>query len=99
MVISAVSDSALFRRALAAGASAVIGPDSVRNGWRVVRVTEILPARPRTFPEARQLVHHDWYGKEGERLMEDLLERSRRATRVTIHEQVLATLTLPPRSP
>jgi hypothetical protein len=71
----------------------VVGPDSVRNGWMVARVTEILPPRSRTFTEARPLVYHDWYGKEGERLMEDLIERSKKATRVVVHEQALATLT------
>jgi hypothetical protein len=82
-MVSAASDSALFARARSRPAPGnVMGPDSVRNGWAVARVTEFLPPRRRTFAEARQLVYHDWYGKEGERLMEDLIERSKRATRV-----------------
>jgi hypothetical protein len=92
-LVSAASDSALFAQAVAAGAGAVVGPDSVRNGWAVARVTEILPPRSRTFTEARPLVYHDWYGQEGERLMEELIERSKKATRVVVHEQALATLT------
>jgi hypothetical protein len=99
VVVSATSDSALFARALAAGASAVLGPDSVRNGWAVARVTEIVPARRRSFSEARQLVHHAWYGEEGERLMRALLDRARRATHVTIHERPLGALTLVEHSP
>jgi hypothetical protein len=99
LMVSAGSDSALFARALAAGTGNVMGPDSVRNGWAVARVTEFLPPRRRTFAEARQLVHHDWYGKEGERLMEDLIERSKRATRVVVHEQALAALTPVARRP
>jgi hypothetical protein len=92
-VISAESDSALFARALAAGAGAVVGPDSVRSGWAVARVTEIVPPRRRDYVEARQLVYHDWYGKEGERLMEELIERTRKATRVAVNEPALAALT------
>jgi len=92
-VIAAENDSALFARALAAGAGAVVGPDSVRNGWAVARVTEIVPPRRRDYAEARQLVYHDWYGKEGERLMEELIERTRKATRVAVNEPALAALT------
>jgi hypothetical protein len=92
VIVTAASDSALFARALEAGTSAVLGPDSVRNGWAVARVTEIVPPRHRTFVEARALVHHDWYGKEGERLMQALLDRVRRRTRVTINERALGTV-------
>jgi hypothetical protein len=94
--VSAESDSALFAQALAAGVSAVVGPDSVRNGWAVARVSEILPARRRTYLEARQLVYHDWYGKRGERLMEELIARAKAGTRVVIHEPALAALTPAP---
>ena len=83
----------MFAKALATGVAAVVGPDSVRNGWAVARVTEILPPRPRGFREARQLVYHDWYGKEGERLMEALIERARAGARVVIHEPALSALT------
>jgi hypothetical protein len=89
VIVTAESDSALFARARAAGTSAVLGPDSVSNGWAVARVTEIIPPRRRTFREARQLVSHDWYGKEGERLMQSLLDRVRRQTRVTINPRAL----------
>ena len=68
---------------------AVIGPDSVPGGWLVARATEILPPRRRSFAEARPLVHHDWYGKEGERLMEDLIARLRRRTQITVDERAL----------
>jgi hypothetical protein len=92
IVVSAESDSALFAQALAAGAPAVLGPDSVRGGWAVLRVTEIIPARRRTYPEARPFVYHSWYGEEGERLMQALIGRARRATRVTVHERSLGVL-------
>jgi hypothetical protein len=94
-IVSAESDSLLFAHALAAGSGAVVGPDSVRNGWAVARVSEMLPARRRSYAEARQLVYHDWYGKEGERLMEALIERARRGTHVVVHEPALAALTPP----
>ena len=92
VTLTAEKDSALFARALAAGPSAVLGPDSARGGWTVARVTEIVPARRRTFAEARQLVYHDWHGAEGERLMREFLDRTRRAARVTLHPKALAHL-------
>jgi hypothetical protein len=98
LVVSAETDSALFARSLAAGTGAVLGPDSTRGGWAVTRVTEILPARRRTFGEAHALVAHDWYGKEGERLMQALLDRARHGTRVLVHEKTLAVLTPPARA-
>jgi hypothetical protein len=91
-IVTAESDSALFARSLAAGTSAVLGPDSLRDGWAVARVTEILPPKRRTFHEARQMVYHDWTGHEGERRMEELIGRARKATRVTVNEPALAAL-------
>ena len=90
--VTAASDSALFARVLAAGTSYVIGPDSVSDGWAVTRVTEILPPRRRTLDEARSLVYHDWYGKEGERLMAELIARARRATTVIVNQRALARI-------
>jgi hypothetical protein len=52
-------------------------------------VNDIAPGRRRTFSEARQLVGHSWYGEEGERLMQALLERVRGRTRVTVNEPAL----------
>jgi len=92
VVVSAESDSALLARALAVGSGVVLGPDSVAGGWAVARVTEIVPGRRRSFSEARQLVHHAWYGEEGERLMQALLDRVRRQARVTINERALGTM-------
>jgi hypothetical protein len=89
MEVSAGSDSALFAAALTAGPGSVFGPDSVRGGWAVTRVNDIAPGRRRTFSEARQLVRHSWYGEEGERLMQALLERVRGRTRVTVNEPAL----------
>ena len=97
VIVTAETDSALFARALAAGAPGVVGPDSMSGGWVVARVTEIIPARRRTFAEARQLVYHDWYGKEGERLMEALIERARNGTRVVVNPRALERLTAGPK--
>jgi hypothetical protein len=99
VVVSAGSDSALFAAALAAGVSGVIGPDSTRRGWSVARVTEILPPRHRTFAEARQVVRHSWYGEEGERLMQALLDRVRREARVTVNDRAVSALTMTSRAP
>jgi hypothetical protein len=91
-IVSEESDSTLFRRALRAGAGAVLGPDSSRGGWGVARVAEVLPGRDRSFAEARTMVHHEWYGQEGERLMVALLDSVRAATPVTVNTRALARL-------
>ena len=87
--ITEATDSVLFRRAMRAGAGAVLGPDSVDGDWRVVRVHEIRLGRPRTFEESRSLVGHRIYGEEGERLMVALLDRVRSGTRVVINPRGL----------
>jgi len=83
--IGEATDSVLFRRAMSGGPGAVLGPDSTASGWSVSRVGEIRPARPRSFEEARSLVGQRWYGEEGERLMVDLLDGSKRSTRVVVN--------------
>jgi len=93
--VTAESDSALFARAMRAGAGKVLGPDSVTGGWQVARVLAIEPGRPRTWAEARMLVANRWYGIEGERLMVDLMDRCRKKTTVTVHESAVARLTSP----
>lgn len=88
--VSAQTDSLLFRRALRSGVGTVLGPDEVKDGWTVARVTAVLPSRPRTFAEVRELVAHDWRAKEGERLMRALCDRARRAEGVRINAPALA---------
>src|SRR5690349_16478123 len=86
------TDAALFHRARAAGFGAVLGPDSTSAGWRVARVGEILPARPREFHEVADLVAHAWYGDEGEARMQALIARLRRGARVAVNERAVAAL-------
>jgi hypothetical protein len=93
--VTAESDSTLFARGVAAGAGKVLGPDSTRGGWQVARVLAIEPGRPRTFAEAQKLVAHEWYGLEGERLMVELMARSRKQTSVEVSDRALARLTSP----
>jgi hypothetical protein len=88
--VSAQTDSLLFRRALRSGIGVVLGPDEGKDGWTVARVTAVLPSRPRTFAEVRELVAHDWRAKEGERLMRALCDRARRAEGVRINQPALA---------
>jgi hypothetical protein len=87
-------DSLLFARVVRARPDAVLGPDSTAQGWRVVKVGEILPSRLRRFEEVERLVRQRFYGVEGERLIVELLERLRRETPVTIHREALAKLRL-----
>ncbi|MBI5709683.1 MAG: peptidyl-prolyl cis-trans isomerase [Candidatus Eisenbacteria bacterium] len=90
--VSAASDSALFARAMRAGTGAVLGPDPVEDGWEVWRVVAVMPGRRRSFDEVRDLVHHSWYGEEGERLMRALVDSLRAATPVAINQAALAKL-------
>jgi hypothetical protein len=90
--LAAAQDSALFRRVLAAGPSAILGPDSIATGWRVVRVNEVLPSRLREFGEVRRLALQSWYGEEGERRMVELVDRVRREAAVVVNERALAKL-------
>jgi len=95
MEVSAESDSALFARAMRAGPGSVLGPSAAENGWEVIRVMTVNPARSRTFQECRTLVGNRWYGVEGERLMVELLARCRRETQVAIHEAAVQRLASP----
>ena len=101
--LTAERDSARFARALAAGTGAVLGPDSTATGWRVMRVLAVIPARERSFAEARPFVEHAWYGAEGERRMLETLARLRRRVPVTVNERALRRLAAegvgPPESP
>jgi hypothetical protein len=91
-VLAETSDSALFRRALGAGPGATLGPDSTATGWRVCRVTEVMPSRLPGFQEVRGLVYQRWYGVEGERLMVEFVERLRRGTKIVVNERAVAGL-------
>ena len=90
--ITAASDSALFSETRRLGPGAVLGPDSIATGWRVTRVLEVRDTRLRTFDEARELVEHDWYGETGERLMRELVARSRKQVRVTMNHPAITAL-------
>lgn len=84
------SDTALFARIERGGVGAVLGPDSTRQGWRVMRVMEIEPKRPRTFEQAQAMVKERWYAREGERLMRELLDGLRRRAVVVVNEPAMA---------
>lgn len=78
-----------YREALRAGPGVVIGPDSTARGWSVARIVGVIPARLRTWQEARAFVAHDWQNEEGERRMRALLERARRETTVRVNPAAL----------
>lgn len=84
------SDTLLFARMKRGGAGAVLGPDSTRQGWRALRVMQFEPKRPRTFEQAEPMVKQNWYEREGERLMRDLLDGLRRRAVVVLNEPALA---------
>ena len=91
--LAAQEDSARFVRAMRAGVGAVLGPDSVIDGWAAARVLAVLPARMRSFEEVRTLVQRQWYDVEGKRRMVGLIERLRKHARVVVNDRALTRLT------
>jgi hypothetical protein len=89
---SASTDSALFVRGMTLGQGRVMGPDSTERGWAVSRVVAVLAGQPRPFSEVRELVRHEVYGREGERLMQALLGRVRERARVELNPRALGRL-------
>jgi len=90
--ITARSDSALFAAAMKAGVGTVLGPDSVRAGWQVARVTAIHPARLRAYEEVSDGVQQQFANVEGERRMRELVDRLRKQTPVVLNQRAVAKL-------
>ena len=83
--INAVQDSALYARAAAAGEGAVPAPWREGEGWRVIRVEKLMPARPRTFAEARDGLYPQWINADAERRMRALLDTLRERERIQVN--------------
>ncbi len=81
-VVSAESDSALFRRALAAGPGGVLGPMPRDGSWWVARVGEVIHGRVRSLEEIREQVTGRCYAEEAERRARALASRLRDSMRV-----------------
>ena len=90
--ISARADSALFARLLKSGTGTVVGPDSLADGWQVIRVKEIVPPLQRSFEQVRELLAQQWGNEEGERRMRALLVQLRKRVPVVINQAALARL-------
>ena len=86
------SDSTLFRAAHKAGVGAVLGPDSVKSGWQVARVTGLHPSRLRSYEEVADGVTQHYANVEGERRMRELIDRLRKQTSVNLNAVALAKL-------
>ena len=82
--IRAATDSTLFARASSSGAGTVLGPDAVKDGWEVVRVEALIPARTPAWADIRGQVEERWYADESARRLANLLARERRRHRVRI---------------
>jgi len=82
--VTAASDSVLFRRALAAGPGAVVGPVADASGWWVARVGVVVPGRERSFDEVADAVTQRWYASEAERRTLALATRLRAASHAEI---------------
>jgi hypothetical protein len=69
------SDSTLFARLRRGGVGAIVGPDAVPDGYRVLRVMELVPARPQTFEEAYADVREQWFNAESQRRVQELMRQ------------------------
>jgi hypothetical protein len=87
--ITAQDDSVLLKEAMRLGPGAMIGPDSVTGGWRVVKVLALDLARPMTYAEARNAVTADLTDSLGEAGLRALIARVRRDTPVHIHPRAI----------
>jgi len=90
--ISAADDSVLFRAAMKSGTGTVLGPDSTRGGWQVVRVHAVLPGQTRSFDEVKELVLRAWSDEESERRMTALLASLRKRSKVVVNRAAIDKL-------
>jgi hypothetical protein len=86
------ADTALFARIQRAGTAHVVGPDETEDGWRVVRATRITPRQPRPFAQVRELVLRDWYEREGDRRVNELMRSLEAAATLRTNDAALAHL-------
>src|SRR5262245_35421499 len=87
-------DSALYRAARAAGVGAVMGPEKVAGGYRVIKVLSFDPVTPQPLSAVREEVKRSWYEYESERRIRGRLDELRRAARVQRNEKALRSLVL-----
>jgi hypothetical protein len=88
-LLAATQDSALFARVSAAGTGAVVGPDSVAQGWAVTRVLAAHPARRLEFDEVRDRALADWHREATEQRLRAALDQERRRTPVRIRSETV----------
>lgn len=81
------ADSALFKRVRKGGVGVTLGPDSTTQGWRVMKVMSIELDHRLPFEEAYERVKQDWYERDGERLMREVLAELRTHTIVMVNER------------
>ena len=84
------ADTALFTRLERAGTRTVLGPDETVDGWRVIRATSIEPRRPRTFEQTHDMVLNDWYQRDGDRRVRELMQKLAAGSLVQVNDDALA---------
>ncbi len=84
------ADTLLFSRLRRARVGGIVGPDETVDGWRVFRVMKIVPRRPRSFEEARDIVIGDWYQRDGDRRVRELMREMAAGSLVQVNESAMA---------
>ena len=95
-MVTAASDSALYRRSLAIGAGGVGGPDRIGGGFRVFRVLSVEARKPQSFSAVKPAVQQAWFDAESERRVRALLDQLKAAARVQRNEVALRAIVLAP---
>ncbi len=94
LAVTEASDSLLFRKAKKAGADAVMGPEKVEGGWRVIKVMQIEPKATQPFNKVRGEVQRSWYEFESERRIRGRLDQLKREAHIQYNDKVLRGLVL-----
>jgi hypothetical protein len=93
-VVTAASDSALYKRTLAIGKGGVGGPDRIGGTFRVFKVLNVEPRAAQEFKVVRDRVQQAWYEVEGERRVRALLDRLKAAAHVQRNDAALRAIVL-----
>ena len=84
------ADTSLFARIERAGVKGVVGPEESIDGWRVVCALKIEPRAPRTFEQAHDTVLNDWYQRDGDRRVREMMASLAASVQVQVNEPGLA---------
>jgi hypothetical protein len=90
------ADTALFARVRRAKVGGIVGPDETVDGWRVFRIMSLVPRQPRPFEAAYDIVLNDWYQRDGDRRVNELMAKLMGSAIVRLNDASVARLVARP---